>query len=827
VNIEVLRPCAPVWRQLYLWLMPAVLFVLGSTVALVGLPAENSTAESRQVREAQSADQQRETLPSSSAPQGCTGSWSVVSSPNPSPNSNVLKAISVVSPGDIWAVGSFANGNIANTLTEHWDGTQWSVVTSPNIGPSRNLLVSVAAYSSNDVWAVGYYRESSTSPYKTLTEHWNGTQWSIVPSPNYSIASYDNYLLSVAVRAPNDVWTVGYYQSPPTVSTRYEVLTAHWDGTQWSYVPGATVAGADGSRLYGVAIAGPNDVWAVGWFGWTGGYTLIEHWNGTQWSIVSSPNPGRDNYLSGLTAVSPTDIWAVGHTEDTTYNTLILHWNGTEWSWVASPNTADRYNYLYSVSAHSSNDVWAVGNSGYPQGSTLTEHWDGSTWSMVPGATISMTENALLGVAAVAADNLWGVGYYSGGNIGQTLVERYSVQCGTASPTVLLPLTPTGTVQPSATRTATNTATQATTTATATGTANNTTTATETATAILTGTATPTSTGTPPTLDLRASWYAYSPSQCSTFRFVLSVFVDPQGATVPITTTMNFNGMDFVVPPFTGYYTVECSTGPCTPGHVIYSLVADSQNDVQETDEENNSDTHWHFFGLPCTPTATVTSTSVPTATSTACTIVFSDVPVESSFHSYIRCLVCRGIISGYSDGTFKPDNDITRSQIAKIVSNAAVFDEDPGPQIYQDVPADNTFYQWINRLSLRGHMGGYPCGTVAAEPCIGPDNRPYFRPFSNATRGQLAKVVANAAGLGGTPTGQFFTDVAQDHPFYTWIMRLAEAGVMGGYDCGGLGEPCDSENRPYFRPLNNVTRGQASKIVANTFFPGCQTPSR
>jgi hypothetical protein len=66
-----------------------------------------------------------------------------------------------------------------------------------------------------------------------------------------------------------------------------------------------------------------------------------------------------------------------------------------------------------------------------------------------------------------------------------------------------------------------------------------------------------------------------------------------------------------------------------------------------------------------------------------------------------------------------------------------------------------------------------------------------------------------------------------EDHPFYIWIMRLTGQGVMGGYECGGEGEPCDDENRPYFRPYNNVTRGQASKIVANTFSPAYQTPSR
>jgi hypothetical protein len=57
--------------------------------------------------------------------------------------------------------------------------------------------------------------------------------------------------------------------------------------------------------------------------------------------------------------------------------------------------------------------------------------------------------------------------------------------------------------------------------------------------------------------------------------------------------------------------------------------------------------------------------------------------------------------------------------------------------------------------------------------------------------------------------------------------MRLTDEGVMSGYECGADTEPCDEEQRPYFRPYNNVTRGQASKIVANTFFPSCVTPSR
>ncbi len=236
----------------------------------------------------------------------------------------------------------------------------------------------------------------------------------------------------------------------------------------------------------------------------------------------------------------------------------------------------------------------------------------------------------------------------------------------------------------------------------------------------------------------------------------------------------------------------------------------------------------------PIPPTATNTSvpptatnTSVPpTATSIACLIQFSDVPVTNTFYTAIRCLACRGIVSGYSDGTFRPNNLVTRGQLAKIVSNAAGFSEPPGVvQRYEDVPLSNTFFEFIERLSSRGYMSGYPCGGPG-EPCR--TGMPYFRPFANATRGQTAKIVANAAGFTDPPTGQTFEDVSPTSTFYQEIQRLATRNVMSGYACGGPGEPCvEPTNRPYFRPGNAVTRGQSSKIVANTFFPDCNPVAR
>jgi carboxypeptidase T len=223
--------------------------------------------------------------------------------------------------------------------------------------------------------------------------------------------------------------------------------------------------------------------------------------------------------------------------------------------------------------------------------------------------------------------------------------------------------------------------------------------------------------------------------------------------------------------------------------------------------------------------TGTAMATSTTMATATPCTLTFTDVPPTDPFYADIRCLACRGIISGYADGTFRPYNSITRGQIAKMVSNAAGFTEPVGGQTYEDVLPTNTFYEWIERLSSRGHMGGYPCGQRTTEPCNPPENRPYFRPVENATRGQLSKIVSNAAGFTEPVTGQFYTDVEESNPFYVEIMRLTQRGVMSGYPCGGPGEPCDPQNRPYFRWANPVTRGQASKIVANAFYPNCQTP--
>jgi hypothetical protein len=200
----------------------------------------------------------------------------------------------------------------------------------------------------------------------------------------------------------------------------------------------------------------------------------------------------------------------------------------------------------------------------------------------------------------------------------------------------------------------------------------------------------------------------------------------------------------------------------------------------------------------------------------------FADVGPMDPFYSDIKCLTCNDVISGYANGTFQPGNQVTRGQLAKIVSNAAGYTGTPSGQTFADVLPDSPFYTYIERIASRGVVSGYACG-VEGEPCDG-QQRPYFRPGANMSRGQLAKVTSNARGYDDqvATSQQTFKDVPPGHTFWLYIERAAHRGVISGYACGGEGEPCPGS---YFRPQANVTRGQASKIVANTFFPGCEAP--
>ena len=201
----------------------------------------------------------------------------------------------------------------------------------------------------------------------------------------------------------------------------------------------------------------------------------------------------------------------------------------------------------------------------------------------------------------------------------------------------------------------------------------------------------------------------------------------------------------------------------------------------------------------------------------------FTDVCPGDWFYPYVMDLTDRGAISGYADGTFRPNNDITRGQIMKVVVIANGLTAPlPSSPSFMDVPTTNPFYQWIEIGAANGVAGGYPCGGPN-EPCDA-GNRPYFRPSAQVVRGQIAKMVSNARGWTPLyPAQPTFGDVPANNAYFGYVERVYANGVISGYPCGAEGEPCPGR---YFRPYNTTTRAQAAKIVDGSLPPLTPTPT-
>lgn len=336
---------------------------------------------------------------------------------------------------NVWAVGYYQNasGTFGLTLIEHWNGTKWSIVPSPNAaGAMYSILNSIVALSANNIWAVGYSLypppSSGGSSYdRTLVEHWNGTRWRVVSSPNPGL--YTSIFTGVTATSGNDVWAAGYYQnSIVSDGGNPHTLIEHWNGTSWSVVPSPNPVSST-SIFTGITARSLNNAWAVGSYA---GGTLIEHWNGTSWSIIPSPSPGSNgSSLNGVATISASQIRAAGFYQDTNGSQpLVESWDGTTWSIVPSPPAVRSvYNVLNGITALSANNNWAVGyfinaSSGIYQ--TLTEHWNGAVWNVVPSPNMGTGHNRLTGVTHVPGTNkTWAVGYYNGATAYQTLIEFY------------------------------------------------------------------------------------------------------------------------------------------------------------------------------------------------------------------------------------------------------------------------------------------------------------------------------------------------------------------------------------------------------------------
>jgi hypothetical protein len=855
--------------------------------------------------------------------------WNTVASPNVGALGSVLQSVTATSSNDVWAVGYYyIAGNVQQTLAMHWNGTQWIIVSSPNVGSSNNVLSAVSAHAANDVWAAGYYRGPTAD--QTLTMHWNNTAWSVVSSPNPSTTE-GCILVGLAIVSTSDVWAVGNVSG--------STLSLHWDGTQWSQVPTPRV-GMSNWQFHGVAALSTNDVWAVG--GYVDldkiGRTLTEHWDGTQWSVVSSPPVGSNSsYLNGVTATTANEMWAVGNLcidpNCTGLQTLILHWSGSTWSVVPSPSPGSSTSSLDAVAASPASDLWTVGsytsgsthtlverNSGacstptftstatatptyFPtpgcipgwevvpsigalggellgvtalsaddvwavgdiNGRSLTLHWNGGYWARVPSPNVYA--DSLKQVSAISANDVWAVGYTENftGTF-RTVTEHWD-----GTQWNIVPSPNIGTIN----NTLNGVVAISTNDVWAVGNV-------ETQKLILHWDGTQWSIVSSPNPPNASTTFLFSVAGSaandvwtvgfyfdstlqsiktltlhwngSTWIIVPSPNVEPDpgnstlhgvyelsandvwavgnsGGNIRATLTMHWDGTQWSIVPSpnpggastlnavlamaaddvwaVGYYTTaqqtltmhwdgsqwsQVSSPNPAAQDSLWGVAGISRREVWAVGMAGGHTVAERYSGA-C---ATGTPTPPVTATPTSCPMSFTDVSQSDYFYQPVLYLYCRGVISGYSDNTFRPYNNTTRGQLAKIVVLARGWTiYTPASPTFRDVPTTDPFYQYIETAYSHNIISGYACGSGCLE----------FRPGNNVTRGQLSKIVVLAEGWPVyTPATPTFSDVGADNAFYGHIETAYHHNIISGYSCGmGCLE---------FRPGNNATRGQIAKIV-------------
>ena len=308
-----------------------------------------------------------------------------------------------MSPSETWAVGNVGEDLLANqTLIERFNGSAWSVVPSPDQGTGNNALNGVSMIPGAG-WAVGYAQVSGK--YQPLALGWDGTHWSMAPAGTFPS---DALFTGVDTQADGSAWAAGFQRT--ATGTRQTLIEQESGGT-WTPVasPNDGTATTDNS-LTAIAGTQATGLWAVGWRQSPSGLQpLILRYDTTQpsptWVSVTGaggvPAPGTiDTVLTGVDVLSASDVWAVGYYFDGSVNQpLALHWDGSTWSNSPIPGAG----MLRKVRALAPDNVWAAGtfyNANVQSYQSLVEHFDGTTWTPVVSANATAGDTEIIGLGA-------------------------------------------------------------------------------------------------------------------------------------------------------------------------------------------------------------------------------------------------------------------------------------------------------------------------------------------------------------------------------------------------------------------------------------------
>jgi len=172
---------------------------------------------------------------------------------------------------------------------------------------------------------------------------------------------------------------------------------------------------------------------------------------------------------------------------------------------------------------------------------------------------------------------------------------------------------------------------------------------------------------------------------------------------------------------------------------------------------------------------------------------VFTDIPADFWAYDYVMALYNAGITTGYIDGTYRPSQNVSRSQMAAFIVRAK-FGEDfsySTTQHFSDMPDTHWAFKYVQKMYDEGITTGYPDGT--------------FRSSQNVTRGQMATFIIKA--LFGDSFSYtlipYFSDVPDTHWAFKYVQKMYDGGITTGYADGTC------------RPSQNVSRAQMAAFIA------------